>query len=92
MAAEKNFLIGEKVLTKCRKIFEKVRKQKNFGNGRFVKNFLERGILNQSQRILRENKKISKSELIQLKPEDFDENILKSFSEKNPIGFFFRND
>ena len=92
MAAEKNFLIDEKVLTKCRKIFEKVRKQKNFGNGRFVKNFLERGILNQSQRILRENKKISKSELIQLKPEDFDENILKSFSEKNPIGFFFRND
>lgn len=92
MAAEKNFVIDEKILIKCRKIFEEVRKQKNFGNGRFVKNFLERGILNQSQRILRENKKISKLELIQLKPEDFDENILKSFEEKNSIGFFSQRD
>lgn len=91
MAAEKNFVVDEKILNKCRKIFDRVRRQKNFGNGRFVKNFLERGILNQSQRILRENKKISKSELIQFKPEDFDEDILKNFDEKISIGFFQRD-
>lgn len=74
-------------MSKCRKIFDRVRRQKNFGNGRFVKNFLERGILNQSQRILRENKKISGFELTQLKPEDFDKDFLKNFDEKIPMGF-----
>ncbi|MBR6012552.1 MAG: AAA family ATPase [Selenomonadaceae bacterium] len=85
MTAEKNFEIDNEVLKKCRKIFSEIIKQKNFGNGRFVRNFLERGILRQSQRILRGNKKIGREELIQLKPEDFEINLLPA--EKNFIGF-----
>ena len=86
MAREKNLKISSAVEKKCRKIFAEVLHRKNFGNGRFVRNLLEQAILKQSQRILRENKKISRAELSELKPEDFDEKFFVEFTETK-IGF-----
>lgn len=86
MARQKNLKISAEVVEKCRKIFAEVYRKKNFGNGRFVRNLLEQAILNQSQRILRENKKVSRDELLTLKPEDFDEKIFIHGAETK-IGF-----
>ena len=86
MAREKNLKISAEIVEKCRKIFAEAYLKKNFGNGRFVRNLLEQAILNQSQRILRENKEISRDELLTLKPEDFDEKIFIHGAETK-IGF-----
>ncbi len=86
MTREKNLKISAEVEKKCRKIFAEVYRKKNFGNGRFVRNLLEQAIFNQSQRILRENKKISRDELLTLKAEDFDEKIFV-WDEDKKIGF-----
>ena len=86
MTREKNLKISSEVVEKCRKIYTEVYRKKNFGNGRFVRNLLEQAILNQSQRILRENKKIFRDELLTLKPEDFSEKIFIHGAETK-IGF-----
>lgn len=86
MARQKNLKISSAVVEKCRKIFAEVYHKKNFGNGRFVRNLLESAILNQAQRILREDKKISREKLSTLKLEDFDEKIFYPLDETK-IGF-----
>lgn len=86
MARQKNLKISSEAVEKCRKIFAEVYRKKNFGNGRFVRNLLEQATLNQSQRILRENKKISQDELSVLKLEDFHEKIFNPLDGAK-IGF-----
>ncbi|MCM1235021.1 MAG: AAA family ATPase, partial [Ruminococcus flavefaciens] len=73
MIKERGFTITEDAIKEARNIFEKVRFMDNFGNGRYVRNLIERAAQNQSVRLLaaRENaEKIRKKELFMLTGDD----------------------
>ncbi len=59
MVAERNFTITDDALKESRYIFEKVRLEDNFGNGRYVRNLLEQTIQKQSIRLFSKNKPTS---------------------------------
>ena len=90
MAKNKGFELDSEIENKCREIFSTACKKADFGNGRFVRNLLEQALLKQSQRIYRENegKEIGRKELLELKAEDFDVNVVAQYSDKSgAIGF-----
>ena len=90
MADEKGYSLDEATREKCLGIFAVACKNKEFGNGRFVRNLLEQAMLRQSDRIIREagGKRISKSMLCTLIATDFDVNTTKHYAKKTPrIGF-----
>ena len=92
MAKNKGFSLDTEIEKKCLEIFKKVHGKQDFGNGRFVRNLLEQALLKQSQRILTENegKEIGRAELLQLKADDFDVNVVSQYSGgKTNIGFKF---
>jgi hypothetical protein len=64
---------------------------KDFGNGRYVRNLLQKAIMNQANRIYAEaaNGEADKEDLMLLRAEDF-RDIQETFWEydhSNPIGF-----
>ena len=92
MAKNKGFELDSEIEKKCLDIFKKVYGKQDFGNGRFVRNLLEQALLKQSQRIITENegKEIGRAELLQLKAEDFEVNVVAQYSSgKSNIGFKF---
>ena len=69
MTKERGFDVTEEALQGARSIFEKVRRMDNFGNGRYVRNLIERAVQNQSIRLLGDKEsaeKIGKKELFLL--------------------------
>lgn len=89
MAKRRGFEITAEVAEHCRKIFKRVAKKKNFGNGRFVRTLLEQAWLKQAQRIIKENEggTVTKEDLINFKVEDFDVNIDKKYKNERKLGF-----
>ena len=73
MLEEKGFGATEDAVKQAQYIFEKVCHLDNFGNGRYVRNLLEKSIQEQSERVLAEKKvaaEIKKRDLFLLKKED----------------------
>lgn len=91
MAKKRGYEISEEVAEHCKKIFKRVAKKKNFGNGRFVRNLLEQAWLKQAQRIIKENEggTVTKDDLISFKVEDFDVNVDKKYKNERKLGFNF---
>jgi AAA+ superfamily predicted ATPase len=90
MAKNKGFELNTEIEDKCREIFSKVCNKEDFGNGRFVRNLFEQALMKQSQRIIIENdgKEIGREELLKLKVEDFEVNVVSQYSDnKGCIGF-----
>ena len=89
MAKRRGYEISDDVADYCKKIFKRVAKKKNFGNGRFVRTLLEQAWLKQSQRIVKENADgvVTKEDLTRLKVEDFDINLDKKFRNERKLGF-----
>ena len=91
MADKKGYHLDQKIEEKCRNIFSVACRQKEFGNGRYVRNVLEQAMMAQSRRIMQEYKghKVSRKALVTLKAEDFDVNAgrQKEREKKHPIGF-----
>ena len=89
MAKKRGYDISEDVAEHCKKIFKRVAKKKNFGNGRFVRNLLEQAWLKQAQRIVKENDggTVSKEDLTRFKVEDFDVNVDKKYKNERKLGF-----
>ena len=89
MAKRRGYKISDDVADYCRKIFKRVAKKKNFGNGRFVRNLLEQAWLKQAQRIIKENEggTVTKDDLISFKVEDFDVNVDKKYKNERKLGF-----
>ena len=90
MAKYRDLKISSAVEEKCRKIFMKVCGKPNFGNGRFVRNLLEQALLKQSQRLMEEydGEIIDGEKLVELRPEDFDVNVVGQYGVNNrSIGF-----
>ncbi|MBD3878348.1 MAG: hypothetical protein SR1Q5_01500, partial [Quinella sp. 1Q5] len=73
----------------CKKIFKRVAKKKNFGNGRFVRTLLEQAWLKQAQRIIKEAEggTVTKEDLTNFKVEDFDVNVDKNIGKERKLGF-----
>ena len=89
MAKRRGFEISAEVAEHCKKIFKRVAKKKNFGNGRFVRTLIEQAWLKQAQRIIKENEggEVTKEDLTSFKVEDFDVNIDKNYSKERKLGF-----
>jgi len=89
MARRRGFNITADVDDHCRKIFKRVAKKKNFGNGRFVRNLLEQAWLRQAQRIVteHENGVVTREDLTELRVDDFNVNIDKTYGTERTLGF-----
>ncbi|MBQ7454731.1 MAG: AAA family ATPase [Selenomonadaceae bacterium] len=89
MAKRRGYEISAEVAAHCKKIFKRVARKKNFGNGRFVRNLIEQAWLRQSQRIITEHADgvVTKDDLINFAVEDFDVNLDKAFKDERPFGF-----
>lgn len=89
MAKRRGFEISNEVAEHCRKIFKRIAKKKNFGNGRFVRTLLEQAWLKQAQRIVKENEdgEVTREDLTRFKVEDFDVNVEKKYTDERKLGF-----
>ena len=52
IAAEKNFIVSEAAMTKLEDTFEIARKRSDFGNGRYVRNVIEKAKMAQANRLM----------------------------------------
>lgn len=76
MLIEKGFTATDEAVGEAHYIFEKARNMDNFGNGRYVRNFLEQAIMSQSVRLLslrNDVSNIKKNELFKITKEDIKE-------------------
>ena len=76
MLTEKGFTTTDDVVNEAHYIFEKARNMDNFGNGRYVRNFLEKAIMSQSVRLLSLRNDVSdikRNELFKITKEDIKE-------------------
>lgn len=89
MAKRRGFEVSDEVAAHCRGIFKHIAKQKNFGNGRFVRNLLEQAWLKQAQRLVNSHKdsEVTRKELTNFAVEDFDLNLEKTYTETRQLGF-----
>ena len=89
MAKRRGYEISDEVAAHCKKIFRRVARKKNFGNGRFVRTLLEQAWLKQAQRIVNENAggSVTKEDLTRFKVEDFDVNVDKKYRDERKLGF-----
>ena len=55
IAAEKNFIVSEFAMTKLEGTFEMARKRKDFGNGRYARNVIEKAKMAQANRLMAMN-------------------------------------
>ncbi len=75
MVSERGFEIEDKAMKKAREVFDKARLLDNFGNGRYVRNFLEGAMQNQSLRLVESGKdveNIRKKELFLIRYADIE--------------------
>ena len=91
MAKNRGLKLDNKAIEKCRSICERACTEKEFGNGRFVRNLLEQAVLKQSQRLYAEykDKEIPKASVERLEVSDFEVNLSDACLKKkvNTIGF-----
>ncbi len=90
MAKRQGYTLSSVITNSCREQFTRVRKQKDFGNGRYVRNLLEKALAEQAHRLwtARKDHDISPDELRSLLPVDFDAAIVQSaIKEMSTIGF-----
>jgi SpoVK/Ycf46/Vps4 family AAA+-type ATPase len=90
MAKRQGYTLSSVITNSCREQFAEIRKQKDFGNGRYVRNLLERALTEQAHRLwtARKDHDISPDDLRSLLPVDFDAAIAQSaIKEKSTIGF-----
>jgi hypothetical protein len=91
MAEDKCYELDEDAKAACHDVFCNAVRMKDFGNGRYVRNLLQKAIMNQANRIYAEaaNGEADKEDLMLLRAEDF-RDIQETFWEyddSNPIGF-----
>ena len=73
MISERGFRVTNEAVTEAHYIFEKVRNTDNFGNGRYVRNLIDRAAQNQATRLLSAGKEVcdlKKGELFLITKED----------------------
>ena len=89
MMMDKNYIMDNDAIEKCKYIFKVACQLKDFGNGRFVRNIFEQAVMRQSLRLSNKytNENLGKEELFCLKAEDFEMNLILPTQEKYKFGF-----
>lgn len=91
MAEKKGYSrLGQDAKEKAMKIFEEAVKTPDYGNGRYVRNVLEKAIMHQCSRLIGQykGKRIAKSHLLELTAQDFEAVAVSGAEqEKRVIGF-----
>ncbi len=91
MLKERGMKIDGPAREKCFSIFQKACAEKEFGNGRFVRNLIEQAMLKQSQRLMTGKRRgeLKRSSVEKLVAADFEVNIAAAFdhNRKEAIGF-----
>jgi AAA+ superfamily predicted ATPase len=89
MAKERGIILTKTILAKSKDIFLKERESNNFGNGRFVRNFIESAQMNMANRIMEiEDGVVGSREAFTLLPEDLEYNEAEVCKDNSPtIGF-----
>lgn len=91
MLKERGLRIDAAAKEKCRDIFARACGQKEYGNGRFVRNLIEQAMLRQAKRLMGGNHRseISKSSMEKLTASDFDVNIAEIYENKRKVSIGF---
>ena len=94
MAEQREYCIEEDAFATCKSILDKACAQENFGNGRYVRNFLEQAILRQSARIIKEasaqkerGMELGKEEFRLLTKDDFRPILQGENKRESKLGF-----
>lgn len=78
ISSNKGFKLTDAWIEKCRETIKINKSKKDFGNGRFIRNLIEKSIIKQSNRLYEESDqfkiKPDEEELVTLEKEDFDDN------------------
>jgi len=88
LAREDSIVLSEDVRERVSPIIEKAAGIKEFGNGRYVRNMLEKACMRQATRLIRmEQSKVTEQVAATLIAEDFEEVRLSVCGEERKIGF-----
>ncbi|MCR5303671.1 MAG: AAA family ATPase [Lachnospiraceae bacterium] len=91
MLKNKGLKVNAEARKRCLEIFKKVCNEKEFGNGRFVRNLIEQAMLHQAERIMSKysGKEVPKSQVELLIAEDFDMDFrsICNKTKRRDIGF-----
>ena len=88
MAEEKEILLDLDVKEKLENIYTKAAKNSDFGNGRFVRNMIEKARMRQASRIVNLNiEEMTDEDLKTLKAVDFEYEVTKKNEQRTMIGF-----
>ena len=88
IAGDKKLIFSKEVKEKLISMFNIARQNKDFGNGRFVRNLVESARMKQASRLLREDiNSLTKEDISILLPEDFESPKLSFRQVKQRIGF-----
>ena len=92
MAEKRDYTIAEDAFAECAKYLEEATHMDNFGNGRYVRSFLEHAITRQALRLQdaclgKEDAQLTKEEVCLLKKEDFAPLAQGQPSKKTRMGF-----
>ena len=87
MAKNKHLNISENADALLTDIFSSACKSKDFGNGRFARNMIEKALMNHAHVISDSPEKISDSSLFTLDASDFEGIYTPDNSQKSRIGF-----
>ncbi len=87
MAKNKGNSLSNDAVSKLKEIFESVSKTDDFGNGRYVRNIMEKAELNRASRLAKMNlNEVTQAMLEQFKKSDFEITEVRK-TEKRCIGF-----
>ena len=90
ISKEKGMILSDGALTKMRNMFEKAREESDFGNGRYVRNVIEKAKMAQANRLMdMDFDRVTDEEIITIREEDIEELDNKDAKalRKKPIGF-----
>ena len=88
IARKKGLNIDEKAREKLLSIFAEVQGEKDFGNGRYVRNIIEKAMMAQASRLLaKDYDEITRKEVTTLCADDFEIPVQKRQLNKPRIGF-----
>jgi AAA+ superfamily predicted ATPase len=88
MAKNKNLILDRKIKDRLLPLINTSLREKDFGNGRFVRNLLEKASMNQASRLLSfDIDSISEEDISTISVEDFEMPSKAQHSTKSKIGF-----
>ena len=91
MLKKQGLRVDQESRDKCLAVFQDVCKEKDFGNGRFVRNYIEHAMLRQAERLIKpgKNAKPSKAMVSKLTANDFEIDISQMVKKekRKTIGF-----